>query len=335
VHSLGLDSGPGTTPRELGGDLLCRLVLAGGSRRTLERSESIEDGKGFGPQDHLPALPGAGACLRSGWVFVSEVTRRVIALLEQDPDLGEDLGRDQLALARRQIVVDVFQYPAGEWTAGPDQFSRVGNLGLLVIDGLLARQVTVGSYTCAELLGPGDVLQPWLRIGPDESIATEVDWEVAEPMSAALLNRDFCVRAAAWPEVTAAITRRMLQRAHWLAFHLAVCGLRRVDDRLMLVLWHFADRWGSVTSEGTRVNVRLTHDLLAAVVGARRPSVTTALGRLTEARRLRPLPRSRWLLLGEPPAELRRVHDKARRPDLGEVPSDADPSSGGQDAAAL
>lgn len=238
--------------------------------------------------------------------------RNVIALLEHDPDLGEDLRPEQLQLARRHVLADVVEYPVGGWDAAPENWAGEANLGLLVIDGLLARQVTVGAYTCAELLGPGDVLQPWLKIGPDASVSTEVDWEVAEALKAAVLNREFCLRVARWPEITAAVARRLMQRAHWLAFHLAVCGLRRVDDRLLLVLWHFADRWGTVTTEGVRVNIRLTHDLLAAVVGARRPSVTTSLRRLAREGRLQPLPRSRWLLLGQPPGEFQTVQQKTR-----------------------
>jgi len=248
--------------------------------------------------------------------------RSVIALLDHDPDLAEGIPPGQLELARRHVVVDVVDYPTGPWPVGPEHFRRDGNVGLLVIEGLLARQVTVGAYTCAELLGPGDVLQPWLRIGPDDSVASEVDWEVTEPVRAGVLGREFCLRAARWPEITAAVAERLMQRAHWLAFHLAVCGLRRVDERLLLVLWHFADRWGSVTPEGVRVNVRLTHDLLAAVVGARRPSVTTALRRLAEGGRLRPEPRSRWVLLGQPPAELRQARRRSRP--IGGSPSPAE-----------
>lgn len=238
--------------------------------------------------------------------------RNVISLLDHDPDLGEDLDGQQAEIARRELVVDVIHYPVGRWDVGPDDFNRVGSLGLLVIDGLLARQVTVGSYTCAELLGPGDVLQPWLRVGPNDSVASEIDWEAAEPLSVAVLGREFTLRAGRWPEVTAAVARRLMQRAHWLAFHLAVCGLRRVDDRLLLVLWHFADRWGAVTPQGVRIDVRLTHDLLAAVVGARRPSVTTALRRLADEGHVVPQSKSRWLLLGSPPAEFQQVQEKTR-----------------------
>ncbi len=195
----------------------------------------------------------------------------VVSILECDPDLAEDLSDEDLAIARRHLVAGVEGYPRGTWIVGPDDFDPVANLGLLLVRGLLARQVTIGDHTSAELLGPGDVLQPWLRIGPDQSVAVEVGWEVVQAVQAAVLDRAFCARVSRWPEITAAISRRILQRSHWLAFHLAVCHLRRVDDRLLLVFWHFADRWGTVTPEGVLLDIPLTHELLAAVVGARRP----------------------------------------------------------------
>lgn len=236
-----------------------------------------------------------------------------IAVLDCDPELAEDLPEHQRELARRQVLAEVIDYPAGAWQVGPDDFDGTASLGLLVVEGLMAREVTVGDYTCAELLGPGDIIQPWLRIGQEQSVATEIDWEVVQPATVAVLGRGFCERSIHWPEVQAAVARRLMQRTHWLAFHLAVCGLRRVDDRLLSVLWHFADRWGTVTPDGVRLDLRLTHELLAAVTGARRPSVTTALRRLADLGCVRSLPRSRWLLLGGPPPELQAVHERLRR----------------------
>jgi CRP/FNR family transcriptional regulator, cyclic AMP receptor protein len=237
-----------------------------------------------------------------------------VAVLEHDPDLGENLRDEDLARARMHIVADLVVYPRGDWGVGPDDFDAVANMGLLIIDGLMTRTVTVADYTCAELLGPGDVLQPWLRIGPDESVAAEVDWVIVQRARMAVLNRSFFARARHWPEISAAVSRRIMQRLHWLAFHLAVCGLRRVDDRVLLVLWHFADRWGTVTPGAVVLDIPVTHELLAAVIGARRPSVTVALGRLSELGRLRSRPRSRWLLLGQPPAELRTLHERTESP---------------------
>jgi hypothetical protein len=87
--------------------------------------------------------------------------------------------------------------------------------------------------------------------------------------------------------------------------------MRRVDDRLLMVLWHFADRWGRVTPNGVQIDIALTHRLLALVVGARRPSVTASVRELMQSGRIEPQPGSRWLLHGDPPAELRELHEHA------------------------
>ncbi len=234
-----------------------------------------------------------------------------VSVLERDPDLGEDLSPEDFPVARQQAVARVLRYPKGQWSPRRRDFERAGALGLLITDGLLVRNVTVGDRTCAELLGPGDITQPWLRTGPDASIGTEINWQVARPLTMALLDRGFLSRVARWPEIPAALARRIMLRVHWLSFHLAVCHMRRVDDRLLLVLWHFSDRWGSVTPDGVRINIPLTHRLLALVVGARRPSVTAAVRELTGAGLIESQPGSRWLLHGEPPEELRAMHEHA------------------------
>lgn len=90
-------------------------------------------------------------------------------------DCDPDLGKEELEVARRQVLALAVDHPRGPWEVEPDDFDRARNLGLLAVDGLMSREVTVAEYTCAEMIGPGDVLQPWLRIGPDQSVATEVD----------------------------------------------------------------------------------------------------------------------------------------------------------------
>ena len=75
------------------------------------------------------------------------------------------------------------------------------------------------------------------------------------------------------------------------------------------------DRWGRVTPQGIKIPLPLTHSLLALVVGARRPTVTSAVRSLARAGRLKPCPRSQWLLCGGPPEELREMHEHAARYD--------------------
>jgi CRP/FNR family cyclic AMP-dependent transcriptional regulator len=238
-------------------------------------------------------------------------THSAIRLLERDPDLGEQLAEEAFAQAREQVLARVLRFPRGPWAPNPDEFDGSASLGLMLADGLLVRQVTVGERTGAELLGPGDVVQPWLRVGPDASVGSDVNWQVAQPVALAVLDRDFSRRVARWPEITAAVARRVMLRVHWLAFHLALCHMRRVDDRLLLALWHFADRWGRVTPRGVELDLPLTHRLLAAVVGAYRPSVTVAVKALSEAGLIEHTSRSRWTLFGQPPDELRQVHEHA------------------------
>ncbi len=235
------------------------------------------------------------------------------SVLDRDPDLGEDLQPEQFALARKHAIARFLRYPKGTWLPAPSDYESVGSLGLLLVEGILVRKVTVGERSCAELLGPGDVTQPWLKVGPEESVGTDVSWEVAEPLRLAVLDLAFVSRIGRWPEILAAITRRIMLRVYWLSFHLAVCHMRRVDDRLMLVLWHFADRWGRVTPRGIEIPLPLPHRLLALVVGAHRPSVTAALRQLAAAERVQPRPRSRWLVCGEPPEEFREVREYAAR----------------------
>ena len=237
------------------------------------------------------------------------------SVLDRDPDLGEDLRPEEYALARQHAVARIARYEKGPWTVSLADLDAVGSLGLLLIDGLLVRKVTVGERSCAELLGPGDITQPWLKVGAESSVDTEVSWQVAQALRVAVLDRAFVIRVARWPEIPAAVARRMLMRTYWLSFHLAVCHMRRVDDRLMLVLWHFADRWGRVTPQGIKIPLPLTHSLLALVVGAHRPSVTSAARSLARAGRLKPCPRSQWLLCGGPPEELREMHEHAARYD--------------------
>jgi CRP-like cAMP-binding protein len=56
----------------------------------------------------------------------------------------------------------------------------------------------------------------------------------------------------------------------------------RLERRLILKLRQLADRWGRVTPEGVRLDLRVTHQELADMVGAARESVTVAFGRLQD-----------------------------------------------------
>lgn len=78
-----------------------------------------------------------------------------------------------------------------------------------------------------------------------------------------------------------------------------------MEDRLLLTLWHLAERWGRVGPDAILVPLPLSHQRLAHLVGAHRPSVTTAMGALARAGALSRRADGTWMLHGAPPAELR------------------------------
>jgi hypothetical protein len=229
------------------------------------------------------------------------------SLVEEDPDLLKGFDPGTAENLRRATEVPVINVDTGPWTRGQDPPRPV--YGLFVLDGVLSRGVLIQGRRSAELLGPGDILRPAASDELDSSVDFEISWDVLEPARIALLDHEFASNVAPWPEITGAVMDRMMRRAHALAFHLAVSHLKLVEMRLLVVLWYYADRWGRVTPGGVLLPLRMTHGLLARIVGARRPSVSTALGRLQERGLVERTENGQWLLKGDPPRELEELED--------------------------
>jgi CRP/FNR family cyclic AMP-dependent transcriptional regulator len=194
----------------------------------------------------------------------------------------------------------------GEWHPARETGDGAGQLGLLVLDGFLVRQVHVVDRPPAELLGPGDLLHPW---EPDhtEPFAAGVRWDVLESARVAVLDRRFAAVISRWPDLVAALVARAIARSRSLLLNLAVGQLVGVDIRLLVQLWHIAERWGYPTADGCVVPVHLTHQLLASLISAQRPTVTSALAALTEQGRLSRRPDGLIVLHGDPPTEFRHL----------------------------
>jgi CRP-like cAMP-binding protein len=225
-----------------------------------------------------------------------------IRLLEAQPDLAEGLEGEELAEARRHVVALLDSVDAGPWDPAPRYTDDPAFFGLLVVDGMIARDVELGGRRCSELLGPGDLLRPWeYDDGDVASVPSETALHVLEPVRVAVLDGRFARVACRYPALVTKLIGRTLRRSRWLAILLTISSMPRVDARVQALLWHLADRWGHVTLDGVVVPVRLTHEMIGRLVGAHRPSVTTALSQLARTNRIRRLPHG-WLLLGDPPA---------------------------------
>jgi CRP/FNR family cyclic AMP-dependent transcriptional regulator len=225
-----------------------------------------------------------------------------VYLLEADPDLARGLDPRRIREVSQRLIARAFDIPRGPWT--PTRLLAGGSapIGLLVLDGLLVREATVGDHPSAELLGPGDLLRAWE--GADEAdvlLPRRVDWTALSHARVAVVDHALAVRAAQWPEIFACFVERAARRAERLVLMQAIGHLTRVDDRLLAMLWCLAERWGRVVPGGVAVNLRLPHRTLAGMVGARRPSVTTALGQLIARGEIERRPDGGWILLGDPP----------------------------------
>jgi CRP/FNR family cyclic AMP-dependent transcriptional regulator len=236
-----------------------------------------------------------------------DTSRESVRILEADPGLAEGLSDGQLAAARGAVVASVQGLGTGLWRDAEEQ---VPAGGFLVLEGCIAREVSILGETAAiEFLAEGDLLRPSGEVGA-ASVDSRVVWRALEPTRLAVLDRDFLLTVKPWPELTAGLLERQERRAEWLASVLAISHLPRVDLRVLVLFWLFADRWGKVRGDEVRVPIPLTHLNIAHLIGARRPTVTTTLNALTEAGLLLQEKNGYWLLRGGPPEKQRDVLDK-------------------------
>jgi len=267
--------------------------------------------------DRVPAVP--------------EERVRLVRILHEDPDLAHRLDADEVLAATRQTVGILERVPAGPWR--PAKLAEGKCLfGGLVLDGLLVRELTVADTVTAELLGAGDLVLP---LDADEAVpfvGTETSWTALDTTRIAWLDGPFVVAVRRWPGLAAALMERTRRRIVRVGVLQAIAQMTRVDDRVLMLLWHLSERWGRVRRDGILLPLRLPHKAIARLIGARRPSVTTAIGALERRGDLERRADGAWLLVGPPPQALAELptpdsvwHDaRTGEPAVAAVPADAE-----------
>jgi CRP-like cAMP-binding protein len=233
---------------------------------------------------------------------LSRIAPEVASVLDADPDLAATIPAEHRLSATRHSVAPVMSFSRGPWSFTPP--GDAGGLGALVLEGLILVRIEVADRCHGELLGEGDVISPWVRVGPEVMVPTTVSARVVSPVRVALLDRSFTMRTARWPEIHAGIVHRLILRSRRLSLQSAINSIPRTQQRLELTLWHLAHRYGRVTSGGLKLSLPLSHAQLAEIVATQRPSVTIALARMQEDGRLIRTGPHQWLLTGPSPAEL-------------------------------
>jgi CRP/FNR family transcriptional regulator, cyclic AMP receptor protein len=219
-------------------------------------------------------------------------------VLREDPDLAQALSATDRERLTHLLQAPVVSLRDKSWHPPDGDHDRM--YGVLVLDGLLGRRLQLGEAASIELLGRGDIIRPWQH-PPETAIPAQVDWRVLSPVRLALLDE----RITAWiglrRELTVAFAARLVRRANAAAYLAAIGHVKRVEERLLAMLWHLGSNWGQVTPHGVRIPFRLTHAVLGELVGAHRPSVTIGLRKLRERGQLGQTDDGRYLLTGAPP----------------------------------
>ena len=226
----------------------------------------------------------------------------LVRVFERDPDLLAGVDEPTAATLRRQIVTRRLHVDPCSWQPARADGLVDGHLGLLVLDGMLVRTLRLVGRECSEIVGPGDLIRPWDGATPDESVPVASEWRALQATTLASLDAHFALRIARWPTIASALLARGTQRCRSLVHQATIAHVRNADTRVLLVLWHLADRWGRVTPNGILVPVPLTHRLLAQLTCLQRPTVSSAVGQLSQQGQLTRLSERGWLLHGEPPA---------------------------------
>jgi CRP/FNR family transcriptional regulator, cyclic AMP receptor protein len=227
----------------------------------------------------------------------SASTARTCLVLREHPYLAEGISPRDRKRAEETCVARTLNIKRGRWSGRPRDDD---GFGLLVLEGLLLRRVDVGGRYAAELLGTGDVVRSYEVDEPAHMLERATVWRALQATRLAVLDEDVVNRMASYPGVIGRLLDRSVDRSRRLSVNMAIVHHRRVDVRLQMLFWHLADRWGEVSKRHVIVPLRLSHTVLADLVAAQRPTITTALSDLERRQLLCPIPQG-WLLLARPP----------------------------------
>jgi CRP/FNR family transcriptional regulator, cyclic AMP receptor protein len=201
-----------------------------------------------------------------------------IPLLQADADIGRYLTAEERAAAET-LTVPVVTLETGHVDTRA-LLDRNACFGALVVSGMLVSHLRVGEQAGMRILGPGDIVSAGAV--PASMLLVDSGCRAVSTTRLAMLGKDVLVGGHRWPRLVAGLHARTAEQIERVAVQLAICQLPRVEDRLLALFWLLAEQWGRVTPGGTVLPLALTHETLGALVGARRPTVTLALGDLSD-----------------------------------------------------
>src|SRR3954465_10770069 len=99
---------------------------------------------------------------------------RAASLFDIDPELAEGLDERRRAEARARAIVAIGALTAGPWSPAHIGEGATRPFALMVVEGLVLRELVLAGSTATELLGPCDILL--LAPSDDALLPTRAEW---------------------------------------------------------------------------------------------------------------------------------------------------------------
>jgi hypothetical protein len=110
----------------------------------------------------------------------------------------------------------------GAWQVARMPAASGAHLGLLLLDGVISREVVIADAVSVELLGPGALIRPWPAAYRTRLLEVDVHRWVLSPTSLAVLDRRVAAELVAWPAIIACLRDRVAERSGRLAVTQAI-----------------------------------------------------------------------------------------------------------------
>jgi len=194
-------------------------------------------------------------------------------------DLFERLSEDQIAQVERDASVK--QFARGSMVYLPTESS---DSVFLLLNGRikLYHLTSEGKQALLALIEPGELFGELAILGGGERE------EYAEAMLKSTILRIpgqvIQNLMQQHPEVSLGVTKLMGLRRQRVEQRLKSLLFRSNRDRLTHLLLELAEKYGRFTPEGVLINIKLSHQELASIIGSTRETVTVLLGEMQDER---------------------------------------------------
>jgi CRP/FNR family cyclic AMP-dependent transcriptional regulator len=206
-----------------------------------------------------------------------------VRLLEADPELGARLKGEELDQARKYAMLPAVHLDEGRWNVQQLRDARGvrGEVyGFVLTEGTITIDASFAARRAARVLAPNELilLEGW----DHDTLPVQWEFTVLAPTTIAVLDERLEMIARHWPGLMTALVIRGADQTRHALLQQAISQLPRVEDRLLALMWSLADSRGVVRPDGIHVRLALTHETLAQMIGARRPTVSLGLKALSE-----------------------------------------------------